>query len=130
MAASSVRAVFSARVQKVWDVVTSQTDYQWRSDVSRIESLSATRFVEYSKDGFATTFTVTCFQPYRRWEFDLENSNMKGHWTGIFTEMDGQTQVCLTEEVTAKRLLLRPLVKPFLRRQQARYLADLAKALQ
>lgn len=130
MAASSARAVFSADVQKVWDVVTSLTDYQWRSDVSRIEILSGARFVEYSKDGFATTFTVTCFEPCGRWEFDLENSNMKGHWAGVFTETDGQTEVRLTEEVTAKRLLLRPLVKPFLKRQQARYLADLAKALQ
>ena len=47
--------------------------------MSKIEVLSGTQFVEYTKGGYATTFTVTASEPQKRWEFDMENSNMKGH---------------------------------------------------
>lgn len=51
------------------------------------------QFIEYTTGVYPTTFTIITFDPYRRWEFDMENSNMKGHWTGIFTEKDGQMEI-------------------------------------
>ncbi len=129
MAVVQIKAVFPAEIQKVWDTVTSLTAYAWRSDLDRIEAVSDTRFIEYTKEGFATTFTVTLTEPCRRWEFDMENGNMKGHWTGVFTPKGNQTEVTFTENVTAKKLLLKPFVKPFLKKQQARYISDLKMAL-
>ena len=38
----------------------------WRSDLSKTEVISDTQFVEYTKDGYQTTFTVTLVEPYRR----------------------------------------------------------------
>lgn len=86
-------------------------------------------FVEYTKDGFATTFTVTEHEPCKRWEFDMENCNMKGHWSGVFTSKDGQTEIVFTEDVTAKKLIMKPFVKAYLKKQQERYIVDLQKAL-
>ena len=129
MAVAQIKAVFPAQIQKVWDTVTALDACAWRSDLARIEAVSETRFIEYSKDGFATTFTVTASEPCKRWEFDLENENMKGHWTGVFSQRGDLTEVTFTEDITAKRLLLKPFVKPFLKKQQARYIADLRKAL-
>ena len=34
----------------------------------------------------------------------MENSNMKGHWTGIFVSKGEETEVDFTEDVTAKKL--------------------------
>lgn len=130
MAVSSIKAVLQCDVKRVWDIVTSLDKYQWRSDLSKIEVLNDTQFVEYTKDGFATTFTITVSEPYKRWEFDIENDNMTGHWSGIFTEKDGQTEIDFTENVTAKKLIMKPFVKAFLRKQQNQYVADLKKALQ
>lgn len=130
MAISSIKATFESDVKKVWDTVTSLEKYQWRSDLSRIEILNENQFVEYTKDGFATTFTVTVSEPYRRWEFDMENGNMKGHWTGVFEEKNGQTEIIFTEDVTAKKLIMKPFVKSFLRKQQELYVSDLKRALQ
>lgn len=79
MAISNVKAVFQSDIKKVWEVVTSLENYSWRSDLSRIEILEENQFVEYTKDGYPTTFTITRTEPYKRWEFDMENSNMKGH---------------------------------------------------
>lgn len=83
MAISNIKATFPYELQSVWDVVTSLENYSWRSDLSKIEILSRNQFVEYTKEGFATTFTVTVMEPCKCWEFDMENDNMKGHWKGV-----------------------------------------------
>lgn len=130
MAVSNIRASFKCDVKKVWDTVTSLEKYQWRSDLSKIEVLSDARFVEYTKDGFATIFTITVSEKYQRWEFDIENSNMRGHWSGIFVAKDDQTEVDFTENIVAKKLFMKPFVKAFLKKQQKQYVLDLQKALQ
>lgn len=130
MAVSNVKVRFSCDVQTVWEIVTSLEHYQWRSDICKIERLSENQFVEYTPDGFATTFTVTAFEPCRRWAFELENKNMKGQWIGVFSEKDGQTEIDFTETVTAKKWFMKPFVETFLKRQQALYVSDLEKAVQ
>ena len=122
-------SVISVLYKKVWDTVTSLDQYEWRSDLSKIEIINEKQFVEYTKDGFATTFTITVSEPCKRWEFDMENSNMKGHWIGIFSEKDGQTEIDFTEDVTAKKFVLKPFVKGFLKKQQELYVSDLKRTL-
>ena len=129
MAISNIKASISCDVKKAWDTVTSLDQYEWRSDLSKIEVINEKQFIEYTKDGFATTFTITVSEPCRRWEFDMENRNMKGHWVGIFSEKDGQTEIDFTEDVTAKKLILKPFVKGFLRKKQALYVSDLKRPL-
>ncbi len=129
MAVSNIKATFQGNIQTVWEKVTSLEDYSWRSDLGRIEVLNETQFIEYTKEGFATTFTVTGTEPCRRWEFDMENGNMKGHWTGVFTQRGEQTEIDFTEEVTAKKMIMKLFVKSYLKKQQAQYISDLRKAL-
>lgn len=129
MAVSKIKAVFNGNLQVVWDIVTSLDNYQWRSDLSRIEVVNENRFIEYTKDGYATTFTITASIPYERWEFDMENGNMAGHWIGVFKGKGGQTEIEFTEDVTAKKLILKPFVKGYLKKQQKQYILDLMKAL-
>ena len=109
----------------MWDTVTDLKDWSWRSGLDRIEVLSDTQFVEYTEDGFATTFTVTLKERYRRWEFDMENKNIKGHWTGIFYDQMGRTTIDFTEKVTVKKFYLRPFAGRYLRNQQRMYFSDL-----
>lgn len=125
MAVSEIKALLPAGVEEVWNIVTSLENYQWRSDLSRIEIIDDKQFIEYTKDGYATTFTITVSKQYKQWEFDMENSNMKGHWTGVFSERQGETEIVFTEEVTAKKLILKPFVKTYLKKQQNQYISDL-----
>ncbi len=129
MAISNMKATLPRDIQSVWEVVTSLSNCAWRSDLSRIEVKNENQFVEYTKDGYATTFTTTLKEPCKRWEFNMENSNMKGHWVGVFTQKGDETEIDFTEEATAKRFFLKPFVKAFLKKQQAQYIADLKKAL-
>ena len=129
MAISNIKVLLESNVQKVWDTVTSLEKYEWRSDLSKIEILNEKQFVEYTKEGYATTFTITVKEPLKRWEFDMENDNMKGHWSGVFSQNGERTEIDFTEDVTAKKVFMKPLVKMYLKRQQALYVSDLEKAL-
>ena len=129
MTVSTKRATLPCAISKVWETVTSLENYAWRSDLSEIEILNERQFVEYTKEGYATTFTITDTKPCECWEFDMENSNISGHWTGIFTAKGEQTEIEFTENVMAKKLIMRPFLRPFLKKQQELYLSDLRKAL-
>lgn len=130
MAISNTKAVFQAQVKKVWETVTSLDHYAWRSDLSRIEVVSDSQFIEHTKEGYTTTFTITVAEPCKRWEFDMENDNMSGHWTGIFVQRGEQTEISFTEEVTAKKIFMKPFVKMYLKKQQKCYIQDLTNELQ
>lgn len=129
MSTSSIKADFPCSLDKLWNLVTSLEDYSWRSDLDRIEIISPTRFVEYTKTGYSTVFTITAMETPRRWEFDMENNNMSGHWTGIFTFENGRAAIEFTENVTAKKLIMRPFIKAYLKKQQSAYVSDLKRAL-
>ena len=129
MAVSNIKAILQYDIHKVWEVTTTVEQYTWRSDLGRAEILNEKQLVEYTQEGFATTFTITVTELYKRWEFDMENENMTGHWTGLFTAKGESTEIDFTEEVTAKKFFMKPFLKPFLKKQQAQFVADLEKAL-
>ena len=126
MVTSNMKAIVKSDLQQVWEIVLAVENYStWRSDLSKTEILNEKQFVEYTNQGFATTFTVTETQPYRCWKFDMENSNMSGHWVGVFTAKGSETEIDFTEYVTAQKLFMKPFVKLFLKRQQAQFVLDL-----
>ena len=76
MATSNIKENIDSDIHKVWEIVLAVEKYnQWRSDLSKTEIINENQFIEYTKDGFPTTFTITVVEPYKRWEFDMENSN-------------------------------------------------------
>ena len=130
MAETNIKAIIPGDLRKVWDFVLDIENYDtWRSDLGKTEIISEKQFIEYTKDGYSTTFTVTKEDPYRRWEFDMENSNMKGHWIGVFIDKGNETEIDFTECVEAKKIFMKPFVKLYLKKQQAKFVADMRNAL-
>lgn len=129
MTKSSVKVTIKSDVKKVWNTVTDAAHYHWRSDLSKTEIIDEKHFAEYTKKGYSTTFTVTLTEPFKRWEFQMENTNMKGHWVGIFTEKGESTEVEFTEYVEAKKFYVKPFVKLYLKKQQKQFVYDLEKEL-
>lgn len=126
---SNIKAVIRGDIKRVWDMVTSVEKYTWRSDLDKTEILNEKQFVEYTKEGYATTFTITAAEPYKRWEFDMDNTNMQGHWIGIFTQKGEETEIDFTENVIVKKSFLKPFVKSYMKKQQACFVSDLKKAM-
>lgn len=129
MAVSQMTWELPYPIQQVWNVVTNLEYISWRSDLKRVEELSQITFVEYTKSGFATTYTVTACKETTFWAFHMENGNISGHWEGRFISTKAGTRVTFTESVTAKHWWIIPLVPVYLKRQQKAYLEDLAKKL-
>ncbi|MEJ5965380.1 SRPBCC family protein [Flavonifractor porci] len=129
MATSKVTVHFPCPVEQVWQTVTDLSHTAWRSDLIRVGVLDETHFVEYTKSGYATNFTVTDCEPRCRWGFTMENGNMYGAWEGGFEAEECGTRLTCTETVSAKRWWMRPVVPGYLKRQQKRYLDDLRKEL-
>ena len=128
MAVSNIIALIPGELQNVWELVLNTDNYAaWRSDLSKRDAISDKQFIEYTKNGNPTTLTETLVKPYRRREFDSESSNKTGHWTGIFTAKGDETEIDFTEQVEAKKWLLKPFVKSYLRKQQTQFVADIMK---
>lgn len=131
MAGSNINAIIDNNIHKVWDIVFAVDKYSvWRSDLSKTEIKNDKQFIEYTKDGYTTIFSTTIVEPYERWEFNMENSNMTGHWTGIFIAKGNKTQIDFTENVTPKKWIMKPFIKRYLKKQQKQFVLDLKKALE
>ena len=127
---STVTALLPYPPERVWAVVTDLENWQWRSDLRRLDHTGADAFTEYDKTGFPTRFTDTDRRPASLWAFDLENANLTGRWAGTFSPEGGGTRVTFTEAAAVKKPWMRPFARGYLRRQQARYLSDLCRALE
>lgn len=131
MAISNINEIISSDIHKVWETVLAVDKYStWRSDLSKTEVVNQKQFIEYTKDGYSTKFTVTAVNPYKQWEFDMENSNIKGHWIGIFTSDGNKTQIDFTEYVTAKKRIMKPFIKSYLKKQQTQFVRGLKNVLE
>ena len=130
MATSRVTVHFPCPVERVWQTVTDLMNTAWRSDLKWVEVLDEIHFVEHTKSGYATNFTVTTYESLSRWAFIMENDNMSGSWEGIFEAAEGGTRLHCTETVNAKHWWMRPFVPGYLKRQQRLYLDDLRRELQ
>lgn len=130
MIGSNVKKEFNCSIEKLWDIITNNTDYAWRSDLSKIEVIDDKHFVEYAKNNFPTYFTITAKHKYEEYRFDIENANIKGKWIGLFRKLpNGNTELDFTEEVEADSPVMKLLAKPYLKSQQKRFLKDLGKKL-
>ena len=130
MPTSKVTAHFPCSVERVWQVVTDLMNTAWRSDLARVEVLDEIHFVEHTKSGYATNFTVTACESLRRWSFTMENGNMSGSWEGIFEVIEGGTRLQCTETINTKHWWMHPFVPGYLRHQQRMYLDNLRRELQ
>jgi len=130
MTVSMIKTILHSDIRIVWNTVLDVNHYAaWRSDLSRTETVNEKQFIEYTNSGYPTTFTVTAVEPLKRWEFDMENSNIHGHWVGTFASRGNDTEVTFTETVTCKKWIMKPFVKGYLRKQQAQFISDLENAL-
>ncbi len=130
MIKSSIKKQFSCDKNKLWDVITDNNNYSWRSDLSKIEIIDNIHFVEYTKNNFPTYFTITSKIKLEEYKFDIENKNLKGKWRGVFKELpNGTIELDFTEEIEGNNFIMKLLAKLYLKSQQKRYMRDLEKEL-
>ncbi len=118
MAVLTIKAEFQCEIEKVWELVISLDNYSWRSDLDKIVvTVPEKELEEHAKDGYVTKFKITAFDEYKNYEFDMENGNMQGHWRGKFSYENGIKFIEFTEDVNAKKLVMKPFVGMYLKKQ-------------
>lgn len=126
----TIKARLHSDIQKVWDIITDNYNYAWRSDLNRVSvSEDGETFIEYAKNGFPTTFSVSLKQPCERYELDMSNANMSGHWIGEFSRSENRTHLKFTEEVFVQNPIKNLFAGLYLKRRQTLYIKDLKRAL-
>lgn len=130
MTESNKKVLLKSDISRVWEVITDLNSFGWRSDLREIEVTEpGLTFVEYTKEGFPTTFTITRFEPPHRYEFSMENANMSGTWTGLLRKNGEGCEADFTERVTVKKWFMKPFITGYLKKQQERYFQDLKREL-
>ena len=132
MKISTTTAVFDTEIERVWEIVTNNAEWEWRSDLSKIEITGENTFTEFAKNGFPTRFTITEKKEHERYEFDMDNKNFSGHWTGIFRAAGVKhTEVTFIEQLRVKNPVMRVLAAAFMniKKFQLAYIEDLRARL-
>lgn len=127
-------AYFKSDIKSVWDVVINNEDYNWRSDIKKIETTAGgTQWKEYYDNEKYTKFALIEKVKYIRYIFKMENDMFIGHWTGHFYHNDKSgTKVVFTENVFIKNPIIRIISGLFwnLEKIQQTYIRDLKIKLQ
>lgn len=125
MAVSNMRATLLYPIEVVWDTVTNLNDFSWRSDLKDVRIIDEHNFIEISKNGIETYFRITECIKYRSWIFEIDNKNIKGFWLGKFYSKGDKTILDFTENVVSKKVIFKPFISFYLKRQQKIYFRDL-----
>ena len=130
MIKSNIKKEFNCDIVKLWNIITDNTNYTWRSDLSKIEIIDDKHFIEYAKNNYPTYFTIISKEKLKEYKFDIENTKINGKWIGIFKKLDnGNVLLDFTEEIETTNFVMKVLAKPYLKSQQKRYMKDLEKEL-
>lgn len=130
MIQSEITRVIENTKEKVWEIITNNKDYRWRTDLSKIEIIDENNFIEYTKKGFPTNFKITKKEPYERYEFDLKNENLTGHFIATIREIEkDKVEIKMIEDIEVKSFIMRLLAKSYLKKQQQTYMRDLQEKL-
>lgn len=130
MKKSTITATFTSPIEKVWNTVTDNTNFAWRSDISKVVvSDDKKKFSEFTNKGFKTKFFIMKKEECKRYEFSIENKNISGYWIGIFSQNGEGTEIEFTEQIEALNPIVNLFASKYLKKQQDTYISDLRKAL-
>jgi hypothetical protein len=130
---STATEIINAKIEDVWNVVTDNENWQWRSDLERVEVLNnGNEFIEYGKQGSKIHFTITKKEKYKIYEFTMDSKYFNGQWRGDFIKLpEGKTKISFTESLTYNNLFFKIFSLLFinLKTFQDAYMRDLKKKL-
>ena len=125
MATSNMKVTILCPIEIVWDTVTNLNDFSWRSDLKAVKIIDEHNFIEIAKNGIETYFRITECIKYQSWIFEIDNKNIKGTWIGKFYSKGDKTILDFTENVVSKKVIFKPFISFYLKRQQKIYFRDL-----
>ena len=130
MIKSNINKIINCNIKDVFNRVSDFQNYHWRNDIIKVEILSDTNFIEYSKEGYKTFSEITLLENCKSIKLNLENENIKGYFIGNFKCIDNdKTLIYFTEYIEVKnflkKIIMMHFIKPYINKQQNQYVNDL-----
>lgn len=128
MRKSEITAIFKTDIEKVWEIVTNNEDWSWRSDISKLEVIDKDTFVEYYPNGNSTEFVISKKDKCKTYEFKMSNKMFNGMWVGNFYQTkSGGTKIVFIEYINIPNPVINALSYLFmnLKGMQRKYIKDL-----
>lgn len=124
---------FPFDIKNVWDIITNNEDYAWRSDLSKIEILNdGNSWVEYNTNGSSINFSILKKDYLKEYNFSMENNIFTGQFSSTYKkDIDGNTVVEFVESISIKNPIIRSLSYLFfnIKKFQNIYINDLKKKI-
>lgn len=129
MARIHKKTIFQTNLDTLWDIITNNNDYSWRSNIKEIKIINDKKFIEIDSDDVETEFTIITSDKNKKYEIDYENNNLKGHWVGLFYLTSQGAELDMVEDVESKKPLLSISVSKTLKRMREIYIEDIRRAI-
>lgn len=125
------KETFNASPDVIWGYLTDLENQSWRKNINYIETLpDGSRFTEHTVNDGDVNYNVQNSEPYKLYEVDFENENMRGTWKGILSEtQSGGCSLRITVAAEAKRSVYKPYMKAFAKKQMKDHMIFLKEAL-
>ncbi len=141
MSKSTCSASFGSSEDKIWSLITGQSDRSWRTDLLQIEEGEKKHsVVEYYKNGDVVTIEVSMTIPHQRYECQIKGNGYEGKRVFSLTKKNSRTilsmeeEICRSKRKPKEKIALRVrfslfFLKVYLKKRQKRYIGDLYRAL-
>jgi hypothetical protein len=129
---STATETLDFKMEDVWDTITDNKNWQWRSDLEDLKIINDKEFIECGKGGQEIHFTITKKEKYKVYQFTMDSKHFSGEWIGNFEKLpNGKTKITFTESIVYKNLFLKMFAFLFinLKNIQDAYMRDLKKKL-
>lgn len=124
--------VLNHHIQAIWNVITDNEDFEWRTDLKEVKKLTETEFVEVTHDGYETHFEIIEKRIPTEYRFKITGTIFVGDWSGTLEELSpGKTKITFREEIEFKNSFFK-LMSYFLlnlNKIQETYFNDLKRKL-
>lgn len=88
---------------EVWDAITNNEDWQWRSDLKDVRIDDIYNYVEYKKNGDVVNIEVVKSLVQDEYAVKFHSSKYKGLWKcNFFSERNGNTRLEITQSIIIK----------------------------
>lgn len=116
-------------VENIWNIITDNVHYDWRSDVEKVEIIDETHFIEYPKKGKKTMFEITKKEKNSSYQFNITHAMFAGTWEGKLESLENgeSTKFTLIERLNIFSPFIGWLSKWMmdLKKMQKKYISDL-----
>jgi len=112
------QTVFDAPIEKVYNTVTNNHDWQYRTSLEKLkilESNNGFEIWEETSKGYTIRFKTREKKPYALYSFEMESKQFAGYWFAEFETVEkGKTRFSATESIEYKNPFIRTLAYTFM----------------